>query len=111
MASLYEIAKKWAEELRYGIVWLIVWKTERSWNAVAVWPDTENDCFEANDLATANKVLEQDENAVMLNTYDCGHFGENMTLIELANGIRWHYENKYNLLKNSSFFPDNYERI
>lgn len=41
----------------------------------------------------------------MLNGYYCGHFGEDMTVAELAAGIRWHYENGYNLLDGSTAFP------
>ena len=41
----------------------------------------------------------------MLNGYYCGHFGEDMTVAELAAGIRWHYENGYNLLDASTAFP------
>ena len=36
MAALTTIAKEWANELRDGIAWIIVWKTGRSWNAQAV---------------------------------------------------------------------------
>lgn len=39
-------------------------------------------------------------NAVALNGYYCGHFGEDMNIEQLAAGIRWHYENGYNRLAN-----------
>ena len=45
----------------------------------------------------------------MLNGYYCGHFGEDMNALEIAAGIRWHYENGYNLLSDSTAIPDNQE--
>ena len=88
MAALNAIAREWADELRDGIAWVIVWKTARSWNAQAVWLNCDDDTFELEDLELARKVLEQDPNAVMLNGYYCGHFGEDMTVAELAAGRR-----------------------
>ena len=41
----------------------------------------------------------------MLNSWYCGHFGEDMAAAELAAGIRWHYENGFNRLENSTAFP------
>ena len=105
MAALNAIAREWADELREGIAWVIVWKTGRSWNAQAVWLNCDNDTFEPEDLELARKVLEQDPNAVILNGYYCGHFGEDMTVAELAAGIRWHYDNGYNQLDGSTAFP------
>lgn len=105
MAALKTIAKDWADEIRDGIAWVIVWKTGRSWNAQAVWLDLDNNTFKLEDLDMVRKVLEQDSNAVMLNGYYCGHFGEDMTVTELAAGIRWNYENGCNLLEDSSALP------
>lgn len=105
MAALNTIAREYADEIRGGIAWLIIWKTGRSWNAQAVWLDSDTDTFEPEDLELASKILEQDPNAVMLNGYYCGRFGEDMAVAELAAGIRWHYENGYNLLKDSTAFP------
>lgn len=105
MAALTTITKEWANELRDGIAWLIVWKTGRSWNAQAVWLDAFYDTFELEDVWFARKVLEEDSHAVILNSYYCGHLGEDMTISQLANGIRWHYENGCNLLAESTAFP------
>ena len=105
MAALNTIARDYADEIRDGIAWVIVWKTGRSWNATAVWLDPDTDTFEPDDLDTAREVLAQDPGAVMLNGYYCGHFGEDMTVAELAVGIRWHYENGYNTLDGSTAFP------
>ena len=105
MAAINTIAKEWADEVRDGIAWLIVWKTGRSWNAQAVWLGVDNDTFEPEDLEAARNILQQDPSAVMVNGYYCGHLGEDMTVTELAAGIRWHYENGYNLLNESAAFP------
>lgn len=105
MATLNEIARSYADEIRDGIAWVLVWKTGRSWNATAVWLNPDTDTFEPDDLDTAREILKQDPNAVMLNGYYCGHFGEGMTVKELAAGIRWHYEGGYNTLDGSTAFP------
>lgn len=100
MAALHKIASLYADEIRDGIAWVIVWKTGRSWNAQAVWLNCDDDTFEPEDLDLAREILEKDPKAVMLNGYYCGYLGENMTVAELAAGIRWHYENGYNTLDN-----------
>lgn len=105
MAALHEIARQYAEEIRDGIAWVIIWKTGRSWHAESVWLNQDSDTFELEDLSTATEILEQDPNAVMVNGYYCGHFGENMTIAELEAGILWHYEGSCNLLKDSTAFP------
>lgn len=105
MAALNTIARNEAETIRDGIAWLIVWKTGRSWHAESVYLNTDDDTFELEDLDMVRKVLEQDPGAVMLNGYYCGHFAEDMTAAEIEAGIRWHYENGYNLLKDSAAFP------
>ena len=105
MAAINAIAREWADEIRDGIAWVIVWKIGRSWNAQAVWLDSDTDTFEPEDLELARKVLEQDPKAVMVNGYYCGHFGEDMAVAELAAGIRWHYDNGYNQLDGSTAFP------
>lgn len=105
MAALHEIARQYADEIRDGIAWVIIWKTGRSWNAEAFWLNCDDDTFEPEDLNTASEILKSDPNAVMVNGYYCGHFGENMTIKELADGIRWHYEGSCNLLKDSAAFP------
>lgn len=37
MAALHEIARQYADEIRDGIAWVIIWKTGRSWHAESVW--------------------------------------------------------------------------
>lgn len=106
MASLKKIAADYAEELRMGIAWIIVWKKGRSWDAQAVWLDCDTDAFDPDDLDFVCDVLKLDPQAVMLNGFICGHFGEDMNVSELAAGIRWHYENGFNRLSDSSAFPE-----
>lgn len=105
MATLKDVARYEADTIREGIGWTIVWKTGRSWNSTSIWlnPDTDKFCLE--DMEAVTEALEQDPNAVMLNGYYCGHFAEDMRANEIAQGIRWHYENGYNLLKDSAAFP------
>ena len=67
MAALHEIARQYAEEIRDGIAWVIIWKTGRSWHAESVWLNQDSDTFELEDLSTATEILEQDPNAVMVN--------------------------------------------
>lgn len=105
MAALKEIASYNADRIRNGIAWVIVWKQGRSWHAKNVYLSTYDDTFEGEDLDKVHEILEQDPNAVMVNGYYCGHFGEDMTVEEIAAGIRWHYENGYNLLQDSTAFP------
>lgn len=109
MAALNEVAKEFADEIRDGIAWVIIWKTGRGWNGYAAWLDPDTETFESDDLEKVREVLSTDPNAVMLNGYYCGHFGEDMNMLELAAGIRWHYENGYNLLSDSTAIPDNQE--
>ena len=65
MAAINAIAREWADEIRDGIAWVLIWKTGRSWNAHAVWLNSDDDTFEPEDLELARKVLEQDPKAVM----------------------------------------------
>lgn len=104
MAALNQIAKEYTDEIRDGIAWVIVWKTGRSWHASAVWLDPCTDTFDAEDLATVHKILKEDPNAIMVNGYNCGHFGD-MSASDIAAGILWNYENGCNLLKESAAFP------
>lgn len=101
MATLNIVTRECAGEIRDGIAWVAVWKTGQSWNAESFWLNLYDDAFESEDLGRVREILEQDPNAVLLNGYYCGHFGENMTLADLAAGIRWHYENGHSLLKDS----------
>ena len=91
MAALRDIARDFAAEIRDGIGWTIVYRTGRSWNALTIWSDIWNGEWETDDLNDAIGILKADPDAVIVNGYYCGHFGEDMTIDEIAAGIRWHY--------------------
>ena len=98
MAALRDIARDFAAEIRDGIGWTIVYRTGRSWNALTIWSDIWNGEWETDDLNDAIGILKADPDAVIVNGYYCGHFGEDMTIDEIAAGIRWHYEGGHNRL-------------
>lgn len=98
MAALRDIARDFAAEIRDGIGWTIVYRTGRSWNALTIWSDIWNGEWETDDLNDAIGILKADPDAVIVNGYYCGHFGEDMTIDEITAGIRWHYEGGHNRL-------------
>lgn len=97
MAALKEIAREYADEIRDGIGWLIVYRTGRSWHALTVWSDLGNNEWETDDINDALEALHLDPRAVALNGYYLGRFGD-MTIDDIAAGIRWHYERGTNAL-------------
>lgn len=97
MAALKEIAREYADEIRDGIGWLIVYRTVRSWHALTVWSDLSNNEWETDDINDALEALRLDPRAVALNGYYLGRFGD-MTIDDIAAGIRWHYERGTNAL-------------
>ena len=97
MAALKEIAREYADEIRNGIGWLIVYRTGRSWHALTVWSDLSNNEWETDDINDALEALRLDPRAVALNGYYLGRFGD-MTIDDIAAGIRWHYERGTNAL-------------
>lgn len=84
MAALRDIARDFAAEIRDGIGWTIVYRTGRSWNALTIWSDIWNGEWETDDLNEAIGILKADPDAVIVNGYYCGHFGEDMTIDEIA---------------------------
>lgn len=97
MAALKEIAREYADEIRDGIGWLIVYRTGRSWHALTVWSDLSNNEWETDDINDALEALRLDPRAVALNGYYLGRFGD-MTIDDIDAGIRWHYERGTNAL-------------
>ncbi len=97
MAALKEIARDVASEIRDGIGWVIVYRTGRSWHALTVWSDLGNNEWETDDINDALEALRLDPRAVALNGYYLGHFGD-MTIEDIAAGIRYHYERGTNAL-------------
>lgn len=94
MAALKEIAREYADEIRDGIGWLIVYRTGRSWHALTVWSDLSNNEWETDDINDALEALRLDPRAVALNGYYLGRFGD----MTIDAGIRWHYERGTNAL-------------
>ena len=97
MAALKEIAREYADEIRDGIGWLIVYRTGRSWHALTVWSDLSNNEWETDDINDALEALRLDPRAVALTGYYPGRSGD-MTIDDTAAGIRWHYERGTNAL-------------
>ena len=97
MAALKEIAREYASEIRDGIGWVIVYRTGRSWHALTVWSDLGNNEWETDDINDALEALRLDPRAVALTGYYLGRFGD-MTIDDIAAGIRWHYERGTNAL-------------
>lgn len=81
MAALKEVAREYASEIRDGIGW----------------SDLGNNEWETDDINDALEALRLDPRAVALNGYYLGHFGD-MTIEDIAVGIRWHYERGTNAL-------------
>ena len=108
MASLRNTVKEYQDELRDGIAWVAFWREGRSWNADYFYLEPD-DAIQALDRSRMEEIREADPAAVMLNSYYCGHLGEDMNLDELAAGVRWHYENDYNQL--SDFLEAHDDRL
>lgn len=53
MAALNKVASYFADEIRDGIAWVIIWKTGRSWHGYAAWLDPDTETFEPDDLKKA----------------------------------------------------------
>ncbi len=96
MAALKEIARDVASEIRDGIGWVIVYRTGRSWHSVTLYSDLGNNEWETDDINDALEALRLDPRAVALNGYYLG-FGD-MTIEDIAAGIRYHYERGTNAL-------------
>ena len=97
MASLKSIVQMDADSIRDGIAWLIVYRDGKGWGSACVYSDLWNGAWEDCDRETAADILEIDKNAIAVNGYYCGRLGD--TVNELENGIRWHYQNGCNLLR------------
>ncbi len=97
--ALNKLVSCYADELREGIAWVMFWKTGRSWCAEAIWLNFDNDTIEDDDKELAEEVLRQDPHAIIMNGYYCGRLGEDMSIAELTDGVRWHYNNRSGLLK------------
>lgn len=101
MASLKEIAREYRDEIMDGIAWVAIWKTGRSWNAKAFWLNLETERIEDEEMEEAREIVAADPKAIFINEYYTAHMGEGK-LDEIVEGIRFMYENEYNLLANNT---------
>lgn len=90
--SLRAVAEHSADVIREGIGWTVIFKNGRSWGCWDVWLDPGTDLLEEDNLQEAKQILSIDPNAIIINGYYNGHLGENMTIAQIADGIRWHYD-------------------
>ena len=95
MASLRDTVKEYQEELRDGIAWVAFWNEGRSWNAEHFHLEVDG-TLDPFDRSRLEEIKAADPAAVILNGYYCGQLGEDMSLDELAAGVRYHYENSLN---------------
>lgn len=105
MASLREIAREYKDEIMSGIAWVAIWKTGRSWNARAFWLNSDAEKIECEEMEEARAIVAADENAIFINEYYTAHMGEGK-LDEIMDGIRYMYEEGYNLLKDSAAYDE-----
>ena len=97
MPALKEIARKAAGEIREGICWVVIYRVGRSWYSTTLHSDLWNNRWETDDVNEALEILRLDPGAVALHGYYLGRFGD-MTIDDIAAGIRWHYERGTNAL-------------
>lgn len=105
MASLREIAREYKDEIMSGVAWVAIWKTGRSWNARAFWLNLDTEKIEDEEMEEARAIVAADENAIFINEYYTAHMGEGK-LDEIVDGIRYMYEEGYNLLKDSAAYDE-----
>ena len=105
MASLREIAREYKDEIMSGIAWVAIWKTGRSWNARVFWLNSDAEKIECEEMEEARAIVAADENAIFINEYYTAHMGEGK-LDEIMDGIRYMYEEGYNLLKDSAAYDE-----
>ena len=95
MAGLHEVVSRYKDELRDGIAWIVFWKKGRSWSGEYLYLDTD-DFLSPGDKEYLEEIRKADPAAVVLNGYYCGYLSEEMSIKELTDGVRCHYENHYN---------------
>lgn len=105
MASLRDIAREYKDEIMDGIAWVAIWKTGRSWNARAFRLNLDTEKIEDEEMEEVRAIVAADENAIFINEYYTAHMGEGK-LDEIVDGIRYMYEESYNLLKDSTAYDE-----
>ncbi len=92
MASLRDTVREYQDDLRNGIAWLAFWREGRSWHGEAFHLDMSDNLYPEDKMRLA-EIQTADLKAVVVNSYYSGYLGEEMSVDELAAGVRHHYEN------------------
>ena len=92
MASLRYTVREYQDDLRSGIAWLAFWREGRSWHGEAFHLDMSDYLYPEDKMRLA-EIQATDPKAVVVNGYYSGYLGEEMSVDELAAGVRHHYEN------------------
>ena len=92
MASLRDTVREYQDDLRSGIAWLAFWREGRSWHGEAFRLDM-SDYLYPEDKMRLFEIQAADPKAVVVNGYYSGYLGEEMSVDELAAGVRHHYQN------------------
>lgn len=92
MASLRDTVREYRDDLQSGIAWLAFWREGRSWHGEAFHLDM-SDYLYPEDKMRLSEIQAADPKAVVVNGYYSGYLGEEMSVDELAAGVRHHYEN------------------
>lgn len=92
MASLRYTVREYQDDLRSGIAWLAFWREGRSWHGEAFHLDMSDYLYPEDKMRLA-EIQATDPKAVVVNGYYSGYLGEEMSVDELADRVRHHYEN------------------
>lgn len=98
MARLRAIAEQLKGTAEEGVGWLVVWKTGKSWNGTAVWPDyieqSGSLILGDEDRELIREIVEEDPQAVLLNSWvhNLGVDDYEVSTIKLEQNLRWHYQ-------------------
>ena len=95
MASLRDVVSEYQDDLRNGIAWLAFWREGRSWQAEAFHLDLDDTLY-SEDRARLAEIQAADPRAIVVNGYYSGYLSEEMSVAELAAGVRHHYDNGLN---------------
>ena len=95
MASLRDVVSEYQDDLRNGIAWLAFWREGRSWQAEAFHLDLDDTLY-PEDRARLAEIQAADPRAIVVNGFYSGYLSEEMSVAELAAGVRHHYDNGLN---------------
>ena len=102
MASLRDVVSEYQDDLRNGIAWLAFWREGRSWQAEAFHLDLDDTLY-PEDRARLAEIQAADPRAIVVNGYYSGYLSEEMSVAELAAGVRHHYDNGLNTFSSAAF--------